>query len=287
MLRHILKVPSLVSEALREWRRDNTSLLAAALSYYAFFAIIPLLVISSAIGTFIFGQAAVDGQLASALTALFGEKVAVVIQSALISLYGQASNVAVSIAVLFLLFGASYIFVQLRNELNIIWGVKQDSERFIKQFLEGRLLSLAMVTGLAVIMLLWLSISAAMSTMILHFISVVAINSFLLKFGDFLVLFLLSSLMFALIYKLLPSVKLKWTDVWLGAAVTSLLFTIGEYFFAFYISKVNFGSFYGTAGSIAVLLVWLYASANLFFFGAIFTKVYAHRHGSHRKKFKR
>lgn len=284
MLRHILKVPSLVSETLGEWKRDNPSLLAAALSYYAFFALIPLLVIAAALGSVIFGQAAVDGQLASALSYLFGEKVAVVIESALSSIYGQPSSVAVYIAILFLLLGASHIFVQLRSALNSIWGVQQPRERFIKRFLEGRLLSLVMVTSLAIIMLLWISISAAISTLIIHFVSANAVNAFLLKLGDFLVLFFLSAAMFAMIYKLLPSMKISWVDVWLGAAVTSLLFTIGEYLFAFYISKVDFSSIYGAAGSIAVLLVWLYFSAQLFFFGAIFTRVYAHRHGSHSKK---
>lgn len=281
MLRHILKVPSLVSETFGEWKRDNPSILAAALSYYAFFAIIPLLVIAAALGSFVFGQAAVDGQLASALSYLFGEKVAVVIESALASIYGQPSNAAVSIAILFLLLGASFVFVQLRNALNIIWSVNEPPKKFLKRFLEGRLLSLVMVTGLAVMLLLWISISAAISALIIHFVSANAINAFLLKFGDFFVLFFLSSSMFAMIYKLLPSLKISWADVWLGAAVTSLLFTIGEYLFAFYISKVDFSSLYGTAGSIAVLLVWLYFSAQLFFFGAIFTRVYAHRHGSH------
>ncbi len=282
MLEHFARVPSLVSGTLREWRRGNPSLLAAALSYYAFFAIIPLLVIAAALGTFIFGQAAVDGQLASTLAYLFGEKVADVIQSALASMYGQHSSSAVAAAVLFILLGASYFFVQLRSALDLVWGVQQTRESFLKQFLEGRLLSLVMVTGLAVMLLLWISLSAAISALIIHFVSANSPDAFILKLADFFVLFLLSALMFALIYKLLPSVRLTWADVWLGSAVTSLLFTTGEYLFAFYISKVDFSSVYGTAGSIAALLVWLYASANLFFFGAIFTRVYAHRHGSHR-----
>ncbi len=287
MLKHFVRVPSLVSETLREWRRGNPSLLAAALSYYAFFSIIPLLVIAAALGTFIFGQAAVDGQLASMLAYLFGEKIADAIQSSLAAIYGQPSEIAVAVVALFLLLGASYVFVQLRTALNMIWNVQQRHERFLKQFLEGRLLSLVMVTGLSAMLLLWISLSAAISALSLHFVSASAVNAFLMNAGDFFILFLLSALMFALIYKLLPSVKLTWTDVWLGAAVTSLLFTMGEYLFAFYISKVDFSSVYGTAGSIAVLLVWLYASAHLFFFGAAFTKVYAHRHGSHSKKVRR
>ncbi len=287
MLKHFVRVPSLVSETVREWSRDNPSLLAAALSYYAFFSIIPLLVIAAALGTFIFGQAAVDGQLASMLAYLFGEKIAVGIQSSLAAIYGQPSNFAVAVAVLFILIGASYVFDKLRSALNIIWAVQQPRERFLNRFLEGRLLSLVMVTGLAAMLLLWISLSAAISALSIHFVSASAVNAFLMNAGDFFILFLLSALMFTLIYKLLPSVRLSWADVWLGAAVTSLFFTIGEYLFALYLSKVDFSSIYGAAGSMAALLAWLYASAHLFFFGAAFTKVYAHRHGSHSKKVRR
>ena len=268
MLKHIIRVPSLLTATFSEWRRDNPSLLAAALSYYAFFSIIPMLVIAAAIGSLVFGQAAVAGQLASTLNSLFGENVAAVIQSALVNTYSQPSTLIVVSAVAVLLLGASYVFVQLRNALNIIWNVQEQPKQMLKRFLEGRLLSLVMVIGLSITLLLWLSISAAIST-------------FQLNIGNFLVVFVLSALMFALIYKLLPSVRLHWTDVWLGSAVTSLLFTTGEHIFAFYISKVNFASVYGAVGSIAVLLVWLNISAHLFFFGAIFTRVYARRHGSH------
>ncbi len=281
MLKHLPKLPSLLTATFSEWRKDNPSLLAAALSYYAFFSIIPVLVIAAALGSFVFGQAAVDGQLASMLAYLFGEKVAAVIQSALASMYGQPSEAAVAVAVLFLLFGASYFFVQLRNSLNIIWSVKEPSRHAFKRFMEGRLLSLIMVTLLALVLLFWISMSATISTFIIRLSSANALSGFVSKLGDFVVIFAFSLLMFAMIYQLLPSVRLRWTDVWLGSAVTSLLFTIGEYFLAIYISKVDFGSVYGTAGSIAVLLLWIYVSAQLFFFGAIFTRVYAHRHGSH------
>ncbi len=281
MLKHLPKLPSLLTATFSEWRTGNPSLLAAALSYYAFFAIIPLLVIAAALGSFVFGQAAVDGQLASMLTYLFGEKIAAVIQSALASMYGQQSDAAVAVAVLFLLLGASYFFVQLRNSLNIIWSVKEPSRHAFKSFMEGRLISMVMVTLLAFLLLFWISMSATVSALIIKLSSANALSGFVSKLGDFAVIFAFSMLVFAMIYKLLPSVRLRWADVWLGSAVTSLLFTIGEYLMAIYISRVDFGSLYGAAGSIAAILLWIHVSAQLFFFGAIFTRVYAHRHGSH------
>jgi len=268
MIKHAIKLPSLMTATLREWSRDNPSILAAALSYYAFFSIIPTLVIAAALGSLVFGQAAVAGQLASTLNTIFGETVASVIQSTLVNTYSQPSNFIVAAAAIILLFGASYFFVQLRNALNVIWSVQQPPKQFLKGFLEGRLLSLVMVTGLSVMLLLWISISTA-------------ISAFSSTIWNFFVLFVFSTLMFALIYKLLPSVKLRWTDVWLGSIVTSLLFTTGEFIFAFYIGKVDFASVYGAMGSLALLLIWLHISAHLFFFGAIFTRVYAQRHGSH------
>ena len=283
MLKHIPKLPSLFAATLAEWRRDNPSLLAAALAYYAFFSTIPVLVISAAIGSLFLGQAAVDGQLHSALVRLFGEKAAGVMQAALANTYAQESGAVVTMAVALLIFGASYFFVQLRNVLNTIWKVRERKQAFEK-FVESRLMSLVAITGISVLLLLWLTVSASMSTFVLLSSHTKAFAVASAEVANFVLLLIVSALLFAMVYKLLPSVKLTWEDVGLGAAVTAFLFVSGVQIVALYLSKINLASVYGVAGSLVGLLVWLYVSAQLFIFGAIFTKVYASMHGSHRKR---
>jgi membrane protein len=284
MFRHVFKVPSLLKATLAEWRKDNPSLFAAALAFYSFFSIIPILVIVAAIGNLFFGQAAVAGQLETSFSKLFGDKVANVIQTTLASTYNQTSNVVVAVAAGFVILGASYVFVQMRNALNMIWNVKEN-KKTLQRFVEGRLVSLVMVIGVSALLLMWLATSTTISAFILLSASG-TVNSLLIETVNFILLFIISSLLFAMIYKLLPSIKLKWKDVGLGAMVTAFLFTTGSYLIAFYISKVSIASLYGVAGSIVVLLFWLYISAQLFLFGVVFTKVYASRHGSHRKRSK-
>ena len=279
MLKHIPKLPSLLTATFSEWRRDRPPLLAAGIAYYAFFSIIPVLVVAAAIGSLFFGQAAVDGQLTSVLNSLFGEKVAGVIQSALVSTYSQSSNIVVAVAAVLLLLGASYVFVQLRNALNIVWKVKR-REKALKGFVEARLVSLVMVVGIAVLLLAWIIASIAFSA--LYTLAGIS-SSFLAELSNFAAVFIVSTMLFAMTYKLLPSVRLTWGDVWLGSMVTAFLFTTGWYVLGFYLSRISIASLYGAAGSMVALLMWLYLSAHIFVFGAVFTKVFASRHGSRSK----
>ena len=279
MLKHIPKLPSLLTATFSEWRRGRPPLLAAGIAYYAFFSIIPVLVVAAAIGSLFFGQAAVDGQLTSVLNSLFGEKVAGVIQSALVSTYSQSSNIVVAVAAVLLLLGASYVFVQLRNALNIVWKVKR-REKALKGFVEARLVSLVMVVGIAVLLLAWIIASIAFSA--LYTLAGIS-SSFLAELSNFAAVFIVSTMLFAMTYKLLPSVRLTWEDVWLGSMVTAFLFTTGWYVLGFYLSRISIASLYGAAGSMVALLMWLYLSAHIFVFGAVFTKVFASRHGSRSK----
>ena len=283
MLRHLPKVPSLLKETLKEWWRDNPSLLAASIAYYSFFSIIPFMVIVAAIGSVFFGQAAIEGQLQSRLVQIFGESVSKVIQNTLVNTYNQKSGFAVAVAAGIVIFGASFVFVQLRKALNMIWNVKEQKKVLVR-FVEGRLVSLVMVIGMSMLILMWLAISASLSTLLLISNFLGTYNGLFAEAVNFLLLFIVSALLFTLMYKLLPSVKLKWADVGLGAMVTALLFTIGSHVVAFYISKIGIASVYGVAGSMVVLLVWLYISAQLFLFGVVFTKVFASRHGSHKSR---
>lgn len=282
MFSHFGRVPGVFRAAFREWQRPYYSLLSAGIAYYAFFSIVPVLVIAASLGSLFLGQAAVDGQLSYSLSYLFGERTGSVVESALAGIYSQSSDFAVASAVGILIVGASYFFVRLRNAVNFVWGVKEKS-RGLSSFLEGRLLSLVMVVVASVLLIVWLAVGSVGYAFIL-LLSSGAVRPFVVEFVNFALLFGVSVLMFAAVYRLLPSVRVEWDDVWLGSVVTSFLFTSGEYLFAFFVSRFGIASFYGAVSSVFALLVWLYFSAYVFVFGALFTRVYASLHGSGRKR---
>ncbi len=281
MLRHFPKVPSLIVATIKEWRKNNPNLLAAAMAYYSFFSLIPFLVIVAAIGNVFLGETRVSEQLDIMLTTLFGSNVGDVIEASLVKAYRQPTPATIA-AVILLIFGASYMFVQMRNALNVIWGVKS-KKNLLVEFVEGRLVSLIMIIVMAALTLLWFMISVSVSTTIHLSSSLNTSSGLLLETINFTLLFGMTAIIFGMIYKLLPSVRLKWNDVILGAVVTSFLFTAGSHIFVYYLSKVGVASLYGVAGSMVVLLIWLYLSAQLFLFGVMFTKVYALSHGSRKK----
>jgi membrane protein len=283
MLKHIPKLPSMMTAAFAEWRKDNPSLLAAAIAYYSFFAIIPLMVIVAAIGSFFFGHAAANGLLHDTLIRIFGMNVASLIEKMLATTYTQESGIVVGAAAIIILFGASFVFVQLRKAINIIWGVEEKKKYWV-EFIEGRLMSLAMLTSIAALMIFWIAASTSLSTMALFSGSFSTAGGILFEAGNFLVLLITSYALFAIFFRFLPAVKLTWEDVTLGAAVTAVMFTMGSHIVAFYLSKIGLGTLYGVAGSMVVLLVWLYISAQVFLFGVIFTKVFAARHGSRKPR---
>ena len=282
MFSHFGRVRRVFGAVLREWQRPDYSLLAAGIAYYAFFSIIPVLVIAASLGSLFLGQAAVDGQLSYSLSYLFGARTGSVVEGALAGIYSQPSDLAVAAAVGILIVGASYFFVRLRNAVNLLWGVKEKGRGF-GSFLEGRLLSLVMVVVASVLLLVWLAVGSIGYAFVL-LLSSDAARPFVVELVNFVLLFGVSVLMFAAVYKLLPSVSIEWDDVWLGSVVTSFLFTSGEYLFAFFVSRFGIASFYGAISSVFALLVWLYFSAYVFLFGALFTKVYASLHGSRRKR---
>lgn len=283
MLKHLPKLPSMMTATFAEWRKDNPSLLAAAIAYYSFFALIPLMVIVAAIGSFFFGHAAANGLLHDTLIRIFGENVASLIEKMLATTYTQESGIIVGAAAILILFGASFVFIQLRKAINLIWGVEEKKKYWV-EFIEGRLMSLLMLTAIAALMIFWLAASTSLSTMALFSGSFKTTGGVALEVGNFMLLLMTSYVLFAIFFRFLPAVKLKWEDVTLGAAVTSFLFTIGSHLVAFYLSKIGLETIYGVAGSMVVLLVWLYISAQVFLFGVIFTKVFAARHGSRKAR---
>jgi membrane protein len=246
------------------------------------FSLAPLLIIAIAIAGFFFGEDAARGEIIGQIQGLVGKDGATVIQTAIenASRSEERGAIASLLSIGILLFGASGVFVELQDALNTIWEVEPQQAVGIGEFIRKRFLTFAMILGIGFLLLVSLVISAALAG-INHFTSNLLPGSELLwQVINFSVSFGVITLLFATIYKLLPDVKITWSDVWIGAAITALLFVVGKYLIGLYLGNSSFSSTYGAAGSIVIVLVWAYYSAQILFFGAEFTQVYAKRYGS-------
>ena len=275
------KVIQLLKEAIQEWQKDKASILAASLAYYTIFSLTPLLVISISIAGAIFGKKAARGEIVVQIQSLVGEEGAKLIQTALDNASSpDISNVASLISVAILLIGASGVFAQLQESLNIVWNVKAKPKASIWNFIRKRILSFSMVLAIGFLLLASLVFSAVITTLSKFEIGIFSNFSFIWGLLDTGISFGLITLLFALIYRYLPDVKISWKDVWVGGIITALLFTLGKWGLGFYLGRASFASTYGAAGSLVVILAWVYYSAQILLFGAELTQVYARRYGS-------
>jgi membrane protein len=270
----------LLQESFTEWQEDKASLLAAALAYYTVFSITPLLVIAIAIAGAVFGQDAARGEILQQINGLVGKQGAEAIETALANAnQPELGSIASIISVIILLIGASGVFAQLQEALNTVWNVKAKPEKGIWQFIRKRLLSFGMVLAIGFLLLVSLILSAMLSGISNLDINLLPGFDPLWEIVNFAISFGFISLLFALIYKYLPDVKIRWKDVWVGAIITALLFTIGKYLIGLYLGQGSLGSTYGAAGSLIVFLAWVFYSAQILLFGAEFTQVYARKYG--------
>jgi len=272
---------SLLIATYAKWTDDHAQTFGAALAFYAVFSLAPLLLIVIAIAGLVFGQEAAQGQIIGQIQDLVGEDSAKSIQNMIEEARKPAAGIiATVLAIVMLLLGATGVFAQLQEALNTIWRVEEKPWEGIWKVLKDRFLSLLAVLGTGFLLLVSLVISAGLSalgTTLEHFLPV---HEFLLQAINFFVSFAIVTLLFAMIYKLLPDVSIQWGDVWIGAIITSLLFTIGKFLIGIYLGKSNVGVAYGAAGSLVVILIWVYYASQIFLFGAEFTAVYAEAHGS-------
>ena len=268
-----------------EWSRDNVPRMGAALAYYTIFSIAPLLVIAIAIAGFVFGADAVQGRIMGEIQGLVGTESARAVQTMIQSAHKPAHGViATLVGVVILLVGASGVFSEMQNALNNIWKVDTSSRTGIWNLLKYRFLSFGMVLGIGFLLLVSLLLSAGISAAAGYLESFISVPPVALHAVDFLFsLFFIAALM-ALIFKLLPDAPIPWSDVWVGAALTSLLFTLGKFLIGFYIGKSVTMSAYGAAGSVVIILAWIYYSAQLLYFGAEFTYVFSKECGSRCKR---
>ena len=277
----LLPILRLFKEAFQQWQQDKVSRLAAALAYYTIFSIAPLLVIAIAIAGAVFGQQAAEGQLISQLEELVGNEAIGAIELALTnaSQPGKGS-IASLISIAVLLIGASGVFAQLQDALNTVWHVQPKPGRGIWGFIRKRLLSFCMVLSIGFLLLLSLIISTVITTLSSYNTDFLPGSDFLWENIDFVVSLGLMIVMFSLMYKFVPDVKIAWKDVLVGSIITALLFSFGKFLLGEYLSHNSAASAYGAAGSLIVFLAWVYYSAQIILFGAEFTQVYAHKYGS-------
>jgi len=276
---------NLLKETFREWREDGATRLAAALAYYTTFSLAPLLVLIIAIAGLVGGHEAAQNQTMTQVEELLGAEGREFVQGMIQSASRPATGLAATlIGVVTLLFGALGVFGELQNSLNTIWEVKPKPARGfldgIKRFILDRLLSFTMVLGIGFLLLASLVVSAALSALGEYIGNTWPLADLWLQLINFVISFIVVMLLFAMIFKFLPEVNIAWKDVWLGAAVTSVLFSLGKFLIGFYLGRSEVGNTFGAAGSLAILLIWIYYSAQILFFGAEFTQVYANRYGS-------
>ncbi|WP_434380445.1 YihY/virulence factor BrkB family protein [Melittangium boletus] len=272
----------LMKRAVSDWSDHNIPTFAAALSYYTIFSIAPVLVIAVSVAGMVFGEDAARGQMQAQLQGLVGQSGADVIGQMMISARKPSTGIfATALGLIALVFGATGVFVQLQDALNHIWGVQPDKERSgVTNFLRMRLLSFAMVLVIGFLLLVSLVVSAVLAALGAWFDQLLPGWTVAWQGVNLLVSFGVITVLFAMMYKILPDTHVTWKDVWLGAAVTSLLFGLGKFGIGLYLGRSAVASSYGAAGSLAVVLLWVYYSAQILFLGAEFTQVYARRHGS-------
>ena len=275
-------IRELVKQAIDSWVSDYAPSMGAALAYYTIFSIAPLLLIAISVAGLAFGVDAARGEVVAQLRGLMGESAALLIQGMLESANKPGTGlVSAVVGTALLLVGATTVFAELQDALDRIWRAPERSKHSgIWNLLRARVLSFGLILAIGFLILVSLLFSAAMAALGRWVGPAFVGWELLAQIVNVVVSFALVSGMFALIYKLMPRAQVAWHDVWIGAVVTAALFTIGKLLIGLYIGKSGVASVFGAAGSFAVLLLWVYFSAQIFLLGAEFTWVYAHRVGS-------
>lgn len=269
---------NLLKSTWKEWREDEASQLAAALSYYAVVSIAPLLVLVVVVAGTLLGRQAAQDQLVTQLRGIMGSNAAQFLETIIVNAGQPAFGSAVGIlSFLTLVWGSTGLFAQLQNSIDKIWNVKKQQGGSFLVAVRNRMIAFAMVMGVVILLLASFFLTALLSAAASWGSNLLPGSERVWHAGNFLVSFALLLLLFAVVFKVLPHVKTAWRDVWLGAAVAALLFTGGNFILGFYLA--NAGSAYGAAGSVVVFLLWVFYSAQIVFLGAEFAQVYARQHG--------
>jgi membrane protein len=272
-------------ETVTGWLGDFAPSMGAGIAYYTAFSLAPLLIIVIAVAGLFFGEDAASGYVYAQLADLIGQDGADAVRG-MVARAGETEEgiIAPLVSIALLAIGATTVFAELQSDLDRIWKAPAAKrQEGIWGLLRRRVLSLGLVVSIGFLMLVSLVFSAALAALSRWWSGWLEDLQWLVHALDFLLSIGVVSLMFALMYKILPRVKIAWRDVWVGAIATALLFTVGEFLVGFYIGRSRIASGFGAASSLAVIMVWVYYSAQIFLLGAEFTWVYTHRHGSRRE----
>lgn len=282
-MKRMVLMGKVLKKAAWAWGEHRALKMGASLAFYTTLALAPLTIIAIAIAGSFFGEEAARGGIVDRIEHLVGRDGAIAIE-ALIRKAGEPhqSRIATVISVGLLLFGATGVFAELKDSLDIIWEVKRKPGLGLWTMMKTQLLSFAVVVGTGFLLLVSLLLTATLTVVtnwLSHWLPVTVWTAYFL---DLLVSFIVITFLFALIFKLLPDVTVSWRDVWIGAVLTAVLFMIGKFLIGVYIGSAGIGSIYGAAGSLVVVLVWTYYSSLILFFGAEFVRAYARGFNSER-----
>lgn len=265
-----------------EWWNDDTFRLAASLAFYTIFSLAPVLLIAVGVASFFFNQETAAARIEGEVRSMVGAEGAQAVRQVIEASKGLGSGAwAVAAGIGTLIVGATTVFGELQSALNKIWDVESEPKRgLVLKLVAHRARSFAIALGVGFLLLVSLVFSAVISGLQEYMTQWMPTVPWLWQFANIVASFFVVALLFAMIYRFLPDVRLGWKDVWVGASATGLLFTAGKYLIGLYLGKTAVASAFGAAGSFVVLLFWIYYSALISFFGAEFTQVYARRHGS-------
>ena len=264
-------------EVVTNWGVHRCSAQSAALAFYTIFSLAPVLVVVITLAGAVWGEEAVRGQIFDEFKGLMGPDAALLVQEVLKSVaHRQASGwVPAMVGIVTLLLGATAIFGQLQDAINTVWAVEPKPGAALTTLLRKRLHSFALVVGIGFLLAVSLVLSAALTGFSHYLERRLDLPLDFLQVANFIVSFIVITLLFAMTYRILPDVKIEWRDVWLGSLLTSFLFVIGKTLIGLYLGRTGVASAYGAAGSLVVILLWVYYSALIFFFGAEFTRVHS------------
>ena len=274
----------LFQESISAWSRHNDTRLGASLAFYTLFSLAPLLLVAVSIGGLVFGREAAEGQILNQIAGLIGTQGASGVQALLAGARNpQHGIVATVLGLITLLFGASGVLLELRGALNTIWEVPPSTTsglRSVLQIVRDRLLSFALVLAVGFLLLVSLIVNAGIAAVGAFFTGALPIPEVVLQLINLAISLIISTGLFAAIYKLVPEPHLEWRDVFFGSVVTAILFSVGKFLIGLYLGKATLTSTYGAAASVILLILWVYYSGQVFFLGAEFTRAFALSYGS-------
>ncbi|HEY2462900.1 MAG TPA: YihY/virulence factor BrkB family protein [Steroidobacteraceae bacterium] len=275
---------TVVNDSVSEWIKHNASSLGAALSFYTLFSIAPILVIAMAVAGSIFGPHVAEAHVLDQMRSLLGDAGAAAVQSLLASAHQSGlKGIAAALGVVTLLVGATSVFGELQNTLDYIWKSPQQDGMAWWRILRSRILSVGLILGVGFLLMVSLLVSAALAALGAWLGTFMVRWSIILPVVDLVLSLSLTTVLFAMIYKYVPREDIAWGDVWIGGLVTACLFSVGKLLIGLYLGRSSLSSAYGAVGSIMVLLLWIYYSAQIFLLGAEFTHVFTYAMGSRSK----